>query len=283
MSQSRHWCFTLNNYNEQHLNSLETLAQQQAVTYLVYGREVGASGTPHLQGYIVLAVRKRRAQVKSILPGHPHVERAKGSPQQNRTYCIKDQDFVESGTCPGGQGSRTDLLAIKDAIDAGAGLTEVASEYFTQYIRYTKGINEFYFRTQAPRKWKTKVIVYYGATGTGKTRRIHEAHESLYVHAGGKYFDGYEGDAIALFDDYGGSEFKLSYLLKLLDRYEMKVEIKGSMRQWKPKKIYITSNKEPNMWYPNAYEEHRLALLRRLTKIVLFKQDGTTQTIKDEL
>lgn len=280
--QSKSWCFTLNNYDESHELALSELGESSQVDYLIYGREVGESGTPHLQGYVVFSVRKRGNQVKSCLPGNPHLERANGSPAQNKSYCSKEGDCVEFGDCPGGQGSRSDLAALQGRLQEGANMQEISSEFFTQFIRYGTGIQKFYFLQQKPRKWKSQVIVYYGDTGTGKTRSVHEQHEGLYVHSGGRWFDGYDGHEVALFDDYGGSEFKLTYLLKLLDRYECKVEVKGGMRQWIPKKIYVTSNKEPMLWYPNAYEEHREALWRRLNKVILFKSNGEKQVIKDD-
>lgn len=74
------------------------------------------------------------------------------------------------------------------------------------------------------------------------------------------------------FDDFGGSEFKLTYLLKLMDRYPMRVPVKGSFVNWVPKKIYITSNYSPKEWFPNAKDEHVKALFRRFKKVVRFRR-----------
>lgn len=116
--------------------------------------------------------------------------------------------------------------------------------------------------------------MYWGRTGSGKTRAVYDnvsnTHD-IYFHPSGQWFDGYDGQPIALFDDYGGSEFKLTYLLKLLDRYPMRVPIKGGYVSWAPHEIYITSNRAPSEWYPNAYTEHYDALKRRFTNVVYFE------------
>jgi hypothetical protein len=116
--------------------------------------------------------------------------------------------------------------------------------------------------------------VYWGRTGAGKTRAVFDnvpSPEDIYVHPGGQWFDGYDGQPIVLFDDFGGSEFKLTYFLKLLDRYPMQVPIKGGFVSWIPKEVYITSNRNPLEWYPNAHGEHVNAMFRRFTNNVRFE------------
>jgi hypothetical protein len=110
--------------------------------------------------------------------------------------------------------------------------------------------------------------VFWGKTGTGKTRRVWEfvKDDELWIHPGDRWFDGYDRHKCALFDDFDGSWFKLSYLLKLLDRYVFPVPVKGAYTWWCPSQIFITSNIEPRMWYPGALEDHRAALLRRLSE-----------------
>lgn len=108
MAQSRgkRWVFTLNNYTdeeEEHIKALD-------VEYLVYGREAGTQGTPHLQGFILFRERKRLAQVRALVSPRAHFELARGNNEQNRAYCTKDGDYTEVGQCPtASQGRRSDL------------------------------------------------------------------------------------------------------------------------------------------------------------------------------
>lgn len=109
MSRAKHWTWTLNNYTEEELEQINNLPDNQ-VEYLVYGKEVGENGMPHLQGYVIWKAACRLTTCKNRLSARAHVEITRGTPEENRTYCIKDGDFVEKGECPvTGQGRRTDL------------------------------------------------------------------------------------------------------------------------------------------------------------------------------
>lgn len=269
--RSKHWCFTLNNYTPQDVDSLRKLGP--SVVYLVFGREVGEHGTPHLQCFVSYTTRKALSIIRGEISTRAHFEIARGTPQQAAQYCKKDGDFEEFGKCPGGKGARTDLQQVHDIIKEGGTLRQICEEHFGTFARYERSIRSAINLYSAKRLWVTEVHVYYGATGTGKTKKVYEKEtdlSDLYIHPGGPWFDGYMGQAAILFDDFGGSEFKITYLLKLLDRYPMTVPIKGGFVSWIPKRIYITTNLDPTSWYPNAHQEHNNALFRRFTNLQEF-------------
>ena len=94
---TRHWVFTLNNYEEND----EKGAWLPDSEYWVIGKEVGESGTPHLQGYVVFMDRLRLAQIQKFHPTckrcHWEEQSTFATPKQASDYCKKEGDFLEHG------------------------------------------------------------------------------------------------------------------------------------------------------------------------------------------
>jgi len=271
--QTKYICFTLNNYTNDELEQLKQILTT-TTSYFVFGREQGLFGTPHLQGYAEFQAKHRFSWYKKLVPRW-HVEQRRGLSTQAAEYCKKeDQNYVEFGTMSNPRpGSRSDLDELKLTLDSGATLAEISQKHFGQWIKYERSIKSYRLVHGQPRSWISEVFVLWGATGTGKTRSVHDSHprSEIYVWPGeAKWFDGFDNHPIVLFDDFSGSALPLPYLLKLLDRYPFKVPVKGSFAEWNPRVIYITSNIDPQEWYPNAHEEHRRALARRFTKVEHF-------------
>ena len=174
---------------------------------------------------------------------------------------------------PAVAGRRSDLASLGRAVLDGASLQKIQEEWPGHYIRYRGNILASIRDRQSVRDWEVDVRVLWGRTGTGKTRAVYEfiKDDELYVHPEGRWFDGYEGQSVVLFDDFTGACFKIGYLLKLLDRYPMRVPVKGGFVQFKPKHVFFTSNIDPKKWYENANSEHVAALFRRIKVITHFE------------
>jgi len=280
MPGARHWVFTLNNYTDADVSKLECYGEAlgggdstRQPCYLVYGFELSESGTPHLQGYVAFLKRLSLRSVKAVVSSRAHCEVARGTPEEASIYCKKSGTFKEYGCLPCGRGRKSSLGELAARIRSGATEEAIELEFPAEFIRYRSNILA-QLRARAPaRSEPPNVIILWGRTGTGKSRSVYDFHElsTIYKHDGGSWFDGYEGHIIALFDDYSGSEFKLAYLLKLLDRYPMRVPVKGGFVQWNPRVIYFTSNLDPKDWYRGAHEEHQAALFRRVNEIKFFE------------
>lgn len=109
------------------------------------------------------------------------------------------------------------------------------------------------------------VVVYYGPTGTGKSR-------SAWAEAGldaypkdprSKFWDGYQSHRNVVIDEYRGA-IDISHLLRWFDRYPVLVEVKGSSVVLSADRIWITSNLHPDSWYPEIDPLTLAALKRRL-------------------
>lgn len=151
MSRARHWCFTLNNYTEDHIARIAAL--QGRVDYLVYGKEVGANGTPHLQGFVTFSDRLRLGQVLQLVnlvpdpnPGpvnHGHWTVARKVAEAIE-YCKKDGDVTEFGTRPAGPGKRNDLEDFKAAVVGGQyDMATLRAEFSEIVAKYPRFVSDF--------------------------------------------------------------------------------------------------------------------------------------------
>lgn len=134
------WVFTLNNYTPAEVEALIQYATLNPIScpYLVFGKEVGESGTPHLQGFIRFESRKELAAVKLVVGDRAHVELAR-SPKEAIQYCKKDGDVTEIGVFSSDAGKRCDLEAFKDDVKSGTlNGNELMERHSKVYARYPK-------------------------------------------------------------------------------------------------------------------------------------------------
>lgn len=261
------WVFTLNNPTAQEEKSIQEWTESNIAEYVVYGREVGASGTPHLQGYVELTGRRALGTVKGYL-NRGHWEKRRGSARQASEYCKKDGDFFEKGVMSA-QGQRKDLEVIKKKIEEGIEEVDIAEQHFSQWVVYRRSFAAYRQLLAAKvDRTKPRVEVLIGEAGVGKTRYVRHRHrgDDVWEYGGGGWFDGYDGQRVALFDDFSG-DCPFELFLRVLDRYRCRVPVKGSFVYFYPKTIYITSNKSPDLWYSNLTRSQYAALARRLDRV----------------
>lgn len=112
---AKNWCFTLNNYSSDELNHVSGLtdSSQGVVSYIVIGRELGAGGTPHLQGYVQFSSRVGLARCRRLISDRAHFEISRGTPKQASDYCKKEGDWEEFGSISATQGKRSDWDELK--------------------------------------------------------------------------------------------------------------------------------------------------------------------------
>lgn len=230
-------------------------------SYYIYQREkCPETGRIHIQGYAEFDRQLDLNVVKSSVfdDNTIHIERARGNAQQNIQYCSKSSSRVGEpvtfGT-PKKQGERTDLREF--ASQVGKVSDREMMEKFPAYmLRYSKGytfLKSIELKTQSMIDRKVTSFCYWGTAGAGKTRKVYDlyGYENVYCYepiGNGVWFDGYDGEDVLLFDDFYGN-LPFAFLLRVLDRYPLRLPIKGSFTwaQWSI--VVFTSNVHPDKWY----------------------------------
>jgi len=278
--QARNWCFTVNNPTATPTDLGTKLTAHPKFRYVVFQLETGENDTTHYQGYIEFSSPIRFNACKNIIGGNPHIEKRQGTRDQARDYCMKDNTRVpnsqpnEYGTwSSGGAGTRNDIAQIAEEFKAGKRIRYIANEYPSVYVRYHKGLEKLHALMQPKRTAVPLITLLYGKTGVGKTRAIMAMPDVFKKDGSDQWFDGYGGENILLIDDLAGkqSRMTLSFLLNLLDRYEVRLPIKGSFVDLAATSIFITSNIHPRLWYQwDKREEHYRALKRRFSSVIYY-------------
>lgn len=235
------WCFTLN-------NPLPSSFIDEGLTdYQVVGTEVApGTGTPHLQGYAIFKKKYYLTGVKKIL-GKAHWEVARGTPEQNRTYCIKDGNYYEKGTLPAPKTAaatkkrKADYeLAIAKAKQQK--LYEIESGVLLRHMAALKQVARDHPPLIAENDYLCGIWLW-GPPGTGKSRSARWMFPKAYPKMCNKWWDGYLGEPYVIIDDVDMNHKVLGHHLKIwTDHYPFTAEVKGHSIRIRPEIIVCTSN-----------------------------------------
>lgn len=141
MSAAKNWCFTFNNYSAEDIERIDGLVGTAVdIVYVLYGKETGENGTPHLQGFVTCKRKIRMNQIKGLIGGNPHVEVSRNV-AASMTYCKKDGDFFEFGereeTSAGKRSDLDDFVeAVKGGMHSMKEIREAHKEVYAKYPRF---------------------------------------------------------------------------------------------------------------------------------------------------
>jgi hypothetical protein len=258
MSRSRNFTITHNNYPD------TVLEDGIQCKYIIYGREVGASGTPHLQGFISFDNQMTLSAAIKRLPGC-HVEIAI-APDQAIEYCKKEGDYTERGS----------FLSQKEKgkkeKDRWANALQAAKEGRIDdidpeiYLKYKRTIHEIEAENRpipATIDGDMEHEWIHGPAGCGKSSAARQENPEAYIKDLTKWWDNYEDQDVCIIDDVDKYDVKFARMLKLwCDRYPFQAEMKGKQKLIRPRKIVITSQYHPDeIWEDEKTQE---AMHRRL-------------------
>lgn len=266
-------------------------------SYLIFQAEVcPTTGRRHYQGNVWWgrAVRRRLAQstlayIFGTEPTRIHLERTKGSVKQCELYCSKRESRAEGHNpqrigMPPKQGRRSDLEAVAQSVMEGEEIRNIAIKNPVEFIKFHNGVQKLDRLMRAtPRTGAVVPTVYwwFGPTGAGKSRRAFELFgETAYVKETKEWWDGYRGEQTVILDDYRPSMSPFHVFLRILDRYPMRVPVKGDYTVLSATVFVITTTSRPEHLWQKLTEENIDQLIRRLTHIEQFNADGTTTVLK---
>lgn len=199
-------------------------------------------------------------------------------------YGLKSETSIEGtqftfGNVEVGQGTRTDLISIKDDIMKGKSVDEITIEkphLYHQYGRTLEKIETIRFRDNY-RTEMTKGIWYYGGTGVGKSQTAFKDFDAMRCfvwNLNEKFQDGYKQQETVIIDEFRG-QIKFSELLTMVDIHpNCFVNLKGKERiPFNSKKVIITSSMHPKDIYIHVCDDKdSLAQLERRFEIVELKK-----------
>lgn len=283
--RSNRVCFTWNNYNEDGLDDLEKklqdLEKSGQLQYAIIAREIGESGTPHIQGFVHLNKKHYTPKNcgikfwKDFLPGgkQMHFETSKGTDEQNFTYCSKDGPYITFGETGSSNSKWSEILQLAKR----GREEEIQEEYSEEYIKYHIQISRIIKKSkmeerldltlQQLRPWQQRVIdllneqndrqilfVVDEEGGKGKSALCSHlmSQTTTWACQGGKINDlmhTYNKDAtIAVFDmarcnhpDY----YPWNFMENLKNGWFCATKYEGGLFQFKPPKIMVLMNQDP--------------------------------------
>lgn len=298
MSKCRAFCFTINNYTDEVVEALHNYECK----YLVFGKEIGVLGTPHLQGYVehkdaltFTAFNKRLGMKKGGV--YARCAKRLGTPKEAAGYCKKgekestegydeffdepadDWDGFEKGKISE-QGTRTDIQEVIDDISAGKCTPDdICLNDAGFYHMYGRTCNKAYdiLKRKLFRSWMTEGTWIYGPTGVGKSHEAFAgfAPDTHYIWSVKEKLQTYKGQETIIINDFRG-ELDYAYLLQLIDKWPMYIPYKGEEPfPLLAKKVIITSSLPPEKVYVNRVKEDKLdQLMRRIKVIELTERSG---------
>lgn len=265
----------------------------EKIQYVCVATEYHQDGSPHRHAFIALKEPVKfevdlfdiHNSIEGAPDYHGNYQVAK-APKDALKYVKKDGAFREIGQCPFkslmSTAEKNEMYltqCLEDLVDSG----DVSLFKYAQLMK----ARNMYLISKAANQKREKPHVYwlYGPTGSGKTRfAVEKSGDSYWISNDCKWFDGYNGQECAILDDIRAGSYSFEFLLRLLDRYPVLVQIKGGFAVWTPKHIYITAPARPEEVFVNHETGQTWdkidQLLRRIDEFIEFPRE-TTQPTQD--
>lgn len=292
----RHWKFTYFNYTQETVNYLLS-DEVKDRRYIKFGFEqCPETGRKHLQGWVWFndPVRRQGAY-RRIFNGEKdgYIEGVHGEEREicedMDEYVSKDGNTREAGTRKH-QGQDTDLFRACEDLQTKT-IDECIDLHTTQFAKHFNNlvnIKSSLLKKKAQRRQgpgACETIIIWGAPGGNgqlpdgtwdtKTNSVYSKHgvENVYSvkqgNGGNVWFNNYSEEPVLLIDEFYGW-IPFSKLMDITDPmgYQLLLEVKGGSTYALWSKVYIISNKPPELWYSNVDKGQWQAFSRRIKETI---------------
>lgn len=295
--KTRSYCFTLNNYSHEEIAQL----QECDAKYIVWGKEVGESGTPHLQGFVSFVNPRTITGIKRMKGAWYRMNlRPSEKPLSAIDYCKKGEqthkewtelgvrgpnygknaDVWEKGKFE--QGARHDLDRAYQAIRDGTSVDEIAWKEPALYQAANRAMERMEdIRLRGLKRTEmTEGIWVFGKTGVGKSVwALEQGGDNFYAYPyDNDWWDNYRGEDTVIIDEFRG-QIPYNVILRMVDRNPF-FNVRRRCRAPMPfisKKVIITSSLPPWKVFKNLDKEDSLDQLYRRFKIYEKFEDKTVE------
>lgn len=269
--QSVNWVFTINNWIEDDKEALRAAAKDPAVKRVVWQEEIcPTTGTPHLQGYVILAAKKTKLGLCRFMLGAARMAHFRTRPcysdvVNSEIYCSNPektgaQNYEQHGLdfeAAAAEQPRTKEDHAKTIIQLAekGDWATLKNEYPTQYLYCQTQFTKVFTRALEVPDIHDGVLDNYwvfGKPGAGKDQYIQSLIEAAGVAvykkpANNKWWNEYAGQSAVWYQDLGKRARELEDDYKLwLDRHKQLVDTKHGMVWCNARTSYISSQYHPN-------------------------------------
>jgi len=253
-------------------------------SYCIYQLEMcPQTGRLHYQGYLECVGKKTWVFMHENWEGLETARFAarSGSQMEAINYCKKGESALD-GPWEWGerkeQGRRSDLLDIKRKIDDMEPLLQIQEDHFASFVRHSKFFKEYKRQKTPKRNFKTKVFLFVGGSGRGKSQTaeliahyLGRVYKATRPKSSGLYWDDYDGQEVTWIDEFDGNYMKPTDFNELCDKYEFVVPVHGGAgHQFVSEYIIICSNYLPKFWWKKRSANQQRQTYRRIDWIFPF-------------
>jgi len=270
-ARSRNFVFTENNYNDEGIAMFANIGDFGA-KYVAYAKEVGAEGTPHLQGFVSFGEAKTISAVKKYAAfARAHVEIMKGTIQESVVYCSKgvsvENPLVEHGVRPAtavekGKAEKDRWQLIKEQAVAGK-FDEVEPKVLVQNVSALLRIQSL-FQPVLKISVHLSGLWFRGVAGSGKTTSVNALWPEAYdVSLETKFLELYKGEPYMWVDDIEMSHTSyLTILKRVPDHKPYRWDVKCNQGVYVRPKVFVVTSQFSidEIW---TGDKARVALNRR--------------------